>query len=53
MQKLLRQVEDQLYDGLVVMDIDCLGRKQGLDVDKRYIFELRNFIYHTRYCFRA
>lgn len=26
MQKLFRHVEDQLYDGVVVMDIDRLGR---------------------------
>ncbi|BBH19381.1 hypothetical protein Back11_07260 [Paenibacillus baekrokdamisoli] len=31
MQKLLRHVEDQLYDGVVVMDIDRLGRGENKD----------------------
>ncbi|GAA0379868.1 recombinase family protein [Paenibacillus motobuensis] len=31
MQMLLRHVEDQLYDGVVVMDIDRLGRGENKD----------------------
>ncbi|WP_131724738.1 recombinase family protein [Paenibacillus solani] len=31
MQKLHRNVEDQLYDGVVVMDIDRLGRRENKD----------------------
>ncbi|MFF2016083.1 recombinase family protein [Paenibacillus sp. NPDC058177] len=31
MQKLLRHVEDKLYDGVVVMDIDRLGRGENKD----------------------
>lgn len=31
MQKFLRHVEDQLYDGVVVMDIDRLGRGENKD----------------------
>lgn len=31
MQKVLQHVEDQLYDGVVVMDIDRLGRGENKD----------------------